>query len=372
MTRCHYWAINLLVVFSIYLGATALRVDARNRRLKKPPKWFDILVVIGDLTFMACVPYAVVRNMGHGQLYLKNPVAKYANYATILARFILIALFALSRKRRDDQLSKWLEAMFDMQKFYFDRFKDIPKDTTHRKWLYLNGVFTGVHLTAVVNDIFSAFARGQASVAIDLYPLCGMLGIQHLFMLQHAILLCHLRECLSMLNNQLLLKCMDPKLGLIYSQTIVQLQELNRIYSPVNLWILVCLIISNSMAGFIGMLKVMLPQTFNSNSYIYLFGNIFYFTLLLHMYLYFAICDWVLVTAKETEIVLLDYASIRSMSRSNEEEIEKLALCRRLMRHDINICGMLNLNLSTLFSIVAQTTLYIIIMIQIDYEYLNI
>ncbi|XP_073811854.1 uncharacterized protein [Musca autumnalis] len=280
-------------------------------------------------------------------------------------RIIIIFVYTLERVQRDKKLSRWLEAIMDIQCSYFDRLRDLPKNTEHRKWLYLSGAVAFVHIGSVIVDIYRQVFSRQYLKAIELYPLLGMIGVQHLFMLQHAILLCYLRECLSQINHQLLANYRDPKMSLIYSQLHYKLLQLNEIYSPTMLCILLCLIISNSMVGYVVLMLILVPGR-TSHSYDYLFGDSFYICIIIHMYLYFMICEWVMATMKESQAILYKYNTTQ-FRKEEEQEIEKVALCCGLNGRAINIFGMVPINIATLFSIITQTVLYTTILIQAEY-----
>ncbi|XP_019890604.1 uncharacterized protein LOC109611782 [Musca domestica] len=356
---------QFMVFFSIYLGSTLLRVDFERRQLKTPNFIIKVYVIFECLSFVIYIPYTVLFTIQQVQVYVTNPVAKYANLLTLVMRLVIMYVYTLTLPRRDREIRQWFESILNIQSSYFDRLRDLPKNTGHRKWLYVNGCLTFVHLTTVVVDIQRSVFRRQYQKAIQLYPLLGMLGVQHLFMLQHASLLCYLRECLSQIHYQMLANYQDPKLSLIYSQLRQKIMQLNEIYSPSILCILLCLIISNSMVGYAIFMIFLVPRL-NIHRYDYLFGDSFYLCVLLHMYLYFMICEWVMTSLKETQSIL--YEHINSGSEEVEEEIKKVSLSCCIYTAEINIFGMVPINLRALFSIIAQTVLYTTFLIQTEME----
>ncbi|XP_073847162.1 putative gustatory receptor 22a [Musca autumnalis] len=356
---------KFVIYLSIYLGSTLLRIDFERRQLIPANLFLKFYVVVGNLSFGTWMPYTVFYTSQQSQLFVKNPVARYANFLNLVMRLVIIFVHTLERIQRDKKLSRWLEAIMDIQCSYFDRLRDLPKNTGHRKWLYLSGAVAFVHIGSVAVDIYKLAFINQFLKAIELYPLLGMIAFQHLFMLQHAILLCYLRECLSQINYQLLANYQDPKMSLIYSQLRSKLLQLNEIYGPTVLCILLCLIISNSIVGFVVLMRILLsgPKLHN---YDYLFGDSFYLCILVHMYFYFMICEWVMATMKESQAILYKYNTTQ-LRKEEEQELEKLTLSCCLTGRDINILGMVPINLATLFSIIAQTVLYAIILIQAEY-----
>lgn len=324
--RYQQWLCNLVLWFSIYICATTLRIDLEKRKLKESRRLIRIYVLIVSTTFLIWQPFAVYSTLAHSPLYVANPVAKYANYCTIMIRLVLILVYILMRHQRDVQLRQWLETVFRIQVAYFDRFKDVPKVKAHRKWIYLNVCLTFIHPVLLATDMNEALYSGHFWKAVDLYPLMGMVGIQHLFMLHHGILLCHLLECLSLINNQLRQNLMDPKLSLIFAQLRSLLPRLNVIYSPVMLCLQLCLIVSNSMVGYIGLLMLMLPEL-KAQHYMYMFGNGFYLIVLVHMYTYFVICQRVQDTVQEIDDILIESITLADMESQKEVPYKCYVVC---------------------------------------------
>lgn len=133
--------------------------------------------------------------------------------------------------------------------------------------------------------------------------------MQHSVMLHHGTLLCYLHECFSKLNYQLQQETMDPKLAMIYFHLSTAIQQLNLIYSPLNLCVQISLIISNSLVGYVAILSLITPN-FDFNTYSYVLGGRFYILLCLHMHIYFMLCYKVVISARKTNEILMEITEI--------------------------------------------------------------
>ncbi|XP_075167408.1 putative gustatory receptor 22a [Haematobia irritans] len=341
------------------------REDLKKRVVKRPNRWIKFYIVLVQLIFLCIIPYSIYLNVKHTELFLANPVAIYANYATTVTRFLVGIISVCTLWGREANLFKWIENMLHIQAIYFDRFQDIPRDTSHRKWLYINSVLTLIHNIVVSTHISENNMNNQVS-GYDLIALYSMVCFQHFYMLHHATALCYIRELLSVLNNQVNLKCLDPETSRIYSSVRKMLQELNVIHSPVILIIQLCLVISNSMVGY-SVLCILMMHDSSAENFEYLFGDKYYLLVLVHMYTYFTLCEWLEKTIKEMDNILFQYAITTGQDSEAERQIDMIFLATRLYGPGVNILKIIDINWTLLFSIIVQTILYIIVLIQGDY-----
>lgn len=171
----------------------------------------------------------------------------------------------------------------------------------------------------------------------------------------------------------------------IYNKLNYLHRDLNEIYGPTMLYVILFILLSNSMVGYIGLLKLMLPN-FNGTHYEYLFGNEFYCLIIIHWYIYFMICHDMETTIEEIDLILNGYAA-KDENRQQEVGIAPLSLQKNiyisktfpyfqlelivfsgyLHKFSVNFCGLIVVNWSTLFCILAQTVSYIITLIKLDY-----
>ncbi|XP_073811670.1 putative gustatory receptor 22a [Musca autumnalis] len=205
---------------------------------------------------------------------------------------------------------------------------------------------------------------GYDNPEIEMYPLISLMTFQHTYMLVHSGLLCYLRECFSILNSRLAQRSIDPFMTRIYHQLRGMYEELNRIHGISMLGIIACLLLSNSMVGYISFVMFMLPDV-DKASYRFLFGSKFYVFLLIHWYNYFMLCHSVETTIKEFDLILYEYST--NEDKEIEKELELLVFSRCLHEPSVKFCGIIEINRSSLFCILATTVSYIITLIQLDY-----
>lgn len=231
------------------------------------------------------------------ELFFGNIVAVYVNWLTAFFRYVLVC-----HKR----LGGLLERVLKLQVYYFDCHPDVPKDTGHRKWLWVNSLLAITHYMVEScvtedNDMMESYDFDFAQATVF-----GLINIQHFYMLQHATLLCYLRECFSVLRHQLATKDMNLQLPLIYDQLRKFYKEANDIYGSLILIILLCTFLTNSMLGYVLPMYLNMPS-YNIDLYIYIFGNGLYFWILLHLYIYVMLCDRVESAIKDIDLMLEEY-----------------------------------------------------------------
>ncbi|XP_013100571.2 gustatory receptor for bitter taste 22e-like [Stomoxys calcitrans] len=370
MSRVALLWFGFLTYFNFYTCCTILRIDLTKRRLKNPNRFIKAVVYFGNILPLVSMPYSLALNFEHTQLYVANPLALSAHNVNAVMRFLVVTVVIVTIRNRDARLTKWLEKAMEIQVQYFDRFSQVPKDISHRKWLYLNSIISVIHniITAI-----SAYNESKKNIhaldGADLDGLFCMVTCQHMYMLHHAALLCYMRECLSTLHNQLRIGQFDADLSFIYYNIRKLLHELNGIYNPVLLVIHLCLIISNSLVGYVVLLTMMIPEL-SSGLFLYLFGGKVYLLFLVHMYIYYELCDSVEKMVKETDDILKEISTPNTNSEYDkplERQLDMIALTKSLYERGVNVCGLFNTNLSFLFAVFAQTVMYIIVLIQIDY-----
>lgn len=154
---------------------------------------------------------------------------------------------------------------------------------------------------------------------LTVFPFFLLLSTQHTYMLIHSGLLGYLRECFSILNFRLAEQHLDPQMCRVYSHLHSMHEELNRIHGFSMLWLILCLLLSNSMVGYIGLVMLLIPDM-DGDSYRYLFGSVFYCFLLVHWYIYFMLCQEVETTIKEIDLILYDCTSA-SEDSANEKQV---------------------------------------------------
>ncbi|XP_061397914.1 putative gustatory receptor 22a [Musca vetustissima] len=361
------WWFQTIVIFCIITSSINFRVDLRKRRIVRLRLWIQVFMYITIISLALFIPFCIKDIFEKSQLYLTNPVAIYANNTTALIRILMFLVVAVTLQQRYKRLESWLEAIMEIQMNYFDRqTKPLAelRDVSHRKWLYLSSLIAVTHYAIESTNLGLHNSEMENNIDFTLYPFFFMLSIQHTFMLIHAGLLCYLRECFSILHGQLSQRWVDPQLPAIYNRLRCLYGQLNQIYGPSMLCVILCVLLSNSMVGYITLVIILLPDL-DRMIYKHIFGSIFYGFLLIHWYIYFMLCDEVETTIRDIEIILIGYAT--NKCESIERELELLILSRCLHSPSVNFCGILDINWNSLFCIFAQTVSYIITLVQLDY-----
>lgn len=262
--------------------------------------------IINHIFFLIMTPSALRINFSHVILTRNIPVIGYANAGTIVSRLLCLLVGIIMRPKRDQQMKEWLESVRILQLKYFSRFSQVPRDTKLRKWLYLNIFVTLMHNINIMFIAWHMVFSGKWRILYDIYIFGSSIILQHCVMLYHAILLCYLHESFSILNHQLRNNEFNNELTETYFRLCSLWKQLNTIFNPINFWIQLCLIITNSMVGFVGVLILFKPQL-DFKSYTYLLGSSFYILICIHLHIYFMICDHMIKTPQKTLDILMDY-----------------------------------------------------------------
>lgn len=315
-----------VVVFCILVSGINFGLDLNRRQLRKPCLCIKIYVYVPLIVIVILVPGIIRETVGKSHSYLTNPVAIAANNTSEVLRLGLLLMVVLTMHRRNRNLAKWLEKIFGIQINYFDCLSEgvtrgggggagYPKDISHRKWLYLSSALTIIHYCI---ETVKLNLNSSKRLEYAVYPLFILLSTQHTYMLIHSSLLGYLRECFSILNFRLAEKRIDPQMTRVYNQLRGLFEELNRIHGFSMLWVILCLLLSNSMVGYIVFVMLLIPDM-DTNGYRFLFGSIFYGFLLIHWYIYFMLCQEVQTTIQDIDVIL--YECTTTEDNANDREV---------------------------------------------------
>lgn len=289
MKHWEYCLLKFIMFYIMMSGYTTIYIDFK-RLLIKSSKFIKISTFMYNLLFILTTPSAIQINFSHVVLNTDNPVIGYANAGIIVARLVSMLVVIIMRPNRNRQLRKWLEKVLAVQSSYFNRFSQVPRDTKLRMWLYFNIFLTLFHNLNILVLVGQWLVAGKWRSIYDIYIFSGIIVLQHSIMLHHAMLLCYLHECFSVLNYQLLNNDFNKDLSKTYFDLCALWQQLNVIFSPVNFWLQLCLLITNSMVGFVGILNL-ISSNLDFKLYTYLLGSSLYILICFHMHVYFMICD---------------------------------------------------------------------------------
>ncbi|KNC33659.1 hypothetical protein FF38_08778 [Lucilia cuprina] len=178
-------------------------------------------------------------------------------------------------------------------------------------------------------------------------------------MFYHGLTLYYMNDCFRKLNEVLQSGRVAPPFEKIYFTMGLFLEKVNNIFGPYILWALLSLLLTNAIYfNAIILILITIPKA--------LYTKISFLIMVLFlctdMYLYYHICESMCQTMRETNKLLLEY------SDNNENYVvERFIFGRLTQRSKINICRMFNLDLNSLFQLVTEIILAIILLTQLTF-----
>lgn len=296
----HLW-FKAIVICCCISSTLDLRLDLKQRMVKPLRLWLKVIVYGQPYFCVFIVPWSLWNSLEISDSHLTNPVVRSANIVTILVRIGLFFTFVRGIYQRNRKLEEWLQRALEMQKAYFDGLPEgetTGRSISHRKWLYPTSFITCLHYAM---ETCSEYKSNEARTLLYF-----MVTIQHFFMLTHGALVCFLRECFSVVYHELSMEVCRFPASRVYNLLHGLHRDLNEMHGPVMLCVLLSLLLSNSIVGYIGLLQLLMPN-FNGAHFDYLFGNALYGLLLIHWYIYFMLCQRMETTIKEIDMVLYEY-----------------------------------------------------------------
>ncbi|KNC33631.1 hypothetical protein FF38_08764 [Lucilia cuprina] len=140
----------------------------------------------------------------------------------------------------------------------------------------------------------------------------------------------------KLLNYKLQNNEVKSPIASIYMQLLKLRQEINSLYGP---------------AIFIIFSSLILMYSISAYTLCTLWLEYHFAIFLIDMYIYVLICDRGSQTTKETTNIMLEDCTIQQ-----NRETELLCLGRSILRPNINICGIIDIDLKYLFGIIASIT----------------
>ncbi|KAM7341923.1 uncharacterized protein ACRADG_009525 [Cochliomyia hominivorax] len=241
----------------------------------------------------------------------------------------------------------------------------LPMASRLRKFIYFNIFLMFYHTNGFHTTQWTLMYTGYWKTFLNVFIAYCSINFQHLIMLHHASLICYMYEAFSQINYQINHEILDPTLGIIHYHLHALMSQLNVIFNPLNLWIQLSIFLSNSMVGYVTVTSIS-NGFFDLEFYSSILGSTLYYLLCLHMYVYFLLCEWVYQISRKT-LYLMKNCCIKP----HNQEIEKLSFNCVLLPVRISIYNMLNINLESFFTLMSETLLYIILLVQVDYSKLK-
>ncbi|KAM7343109.1 uncharacterized protein ACRADG_010256 [Cochliomyia hominivorax] len=354
MKRCNYWLLQFVQWFCILLGFTTIVIDFKRNRVQIYPI-VKIYVTLINIYNICLILKTLYNDIWQSDIVDFTFVTLFSSLFIVVSRILLGLLMILKRPYRDNALEKWLKEVFHLQEKYFVHYMDVTKDTVMRKLWLLSTLILILHFFNVGVYIYKGKLLANINALTELHAFSSLIGMQQIIMLHHTSTLCYIYESFSLINKQF------PKVSafLIYSQLTGLLNQINIIYSPLIfcLQLNFLLTISTILFSFIVLFKLnaIYSQTFAFS----LYGN-FYLFLIIHMLIYFFMCHKVSEIESET-----NFSILHIMGVNDNRELEQFCLIRKMQQIAVNVYGVLKIDLSFLFEIIANIFKYIIILLQI-------
>ncbi|KAI8123710.1 hypothetical protein CVS40_5552 [Lucilia cuprina] len=361
MTCWSNWLLRLVLCHGILLGFTTIYVDVK-RRIVNTYVMVKIFVFFKNILYVFALIFYLINYFEFDTFNNENPIISYAFIGTHFSHLLFCAVFIALRIKGDKLLKKWLQILLKLDTNYLDKSQFIAADRNCKIFLTLNYIIMTIDYLLSLLNMIPLLWKGELWGFLDTFLQYYLNAMQHYIMFHHGFILFYINNCFLKLNYQLQCEQIEPPLASIYFQLSILLQRVNLAYGPAIFIILLTLLLTKSLTGYtiIILFKLLINEEFTFE-YILLFN--YSVSLVINMCLYFLICHRLYETSKETQRILLKYCTIEE-----NQEVESICLGRLILQLNINICGMLDMDLDTLFVIIIKIFLYIIVFVQIDFN----
>ncbi|KNC23437.1 hypothetical protein FF38_13323 [Lucilia cuprina] len=295
--------------------------------------------------------------------FSENLVISFAIIGVSLFHLISFVMIILLRYKGDKILEKFLKIFLSLKREYFDQILYQAYEENTKIIMIVNITIMTANSLVTIIKIVPILQEGAWMYAVIVFWHGYLYALQHYAMLHHGLILSYINHCLFQLNNQLRYEEVKPPLANVYFRLSKVLQEVNRLYGPTIFSMLLSILLTNSISTYTIIIYIKNGENFLE--YEHLMQVSVLLLISIDLYLYFLICDRINETAGETQRVILEY-NIRNYN----EEVELLYLGRLVMRLNINICRMFDIDLSSLFALIGGIVLNAIVLFQIHYTLL--
>ncbi|KAI8124008.1 hypothetical protein CVS40_5546 [Lucilia cuprina] len=286
------------------------------------------------------------KNLATSELFITYPSDFYRSYICVM--------ILMWRFKGDKELKKCLESLAALQIEYFDKLPDIIVDKKMKKILAFNMfiLFANVctNLYWAIHDFYEI---NRNYVILMTFVEATIQNI----VFHHSITLYYINQCFINLNNELQKGRVDLIFGRMYVRISLILEKVNATFGPYIFCAILCSLLSNALFfNAIILILIKIPRA--------LLMKIPFLTMTLclciNIYLYYFICEQLCQTMKETDRAIMEHND-----DYQNYEIERFTFVRLTLRRKINICGMFHLDLNSLFQLVVEIFLAILLLTQI-------
>lgn len=238
--------------YCILLGFTAVVMDFKNLRIKTyiTVNFYVMLINLMNIYFILKTTFE-----NFWMLYTQdfNFITLYSAVYISLTRSLLVLMVNVMRCKRDEKLKKYLKEIFNLNSNYFIEHQHLKRDTTLWIFWYCNTIILTIHSICYPIFILKAIRVNSILNALEHFSTMSLIGMLHIIMLHHTLILCYIYEYFSIINQQLKYKISICHISQIYFQLCSLLKRFNRIYSPmiISLQITFVIAISSMLYTFI-------------------------------------------------------------------------------------------------------------------------
>lgn len=301
MTSLYKFLLDCVQYYSIFLGLNYMYIDINKRQIIFN-KNVKIYVYFINILYGALLIYRLITSVIS---YLKEGITvSWNSYIELIFYTIRIYIFVsliFSRSREEKALKMYLKIL---QSNYFDSFEMLIKLLVMILIIFCNGFY-------VVYIAYPSIAERKFWTLFEHIAKYIETTMRHFILFHHSFILCYINHGIIKLNNQLQTLEVQESLADVYIKLTLILQQINRIFTPTILGVMLYLIFEITLSLF-ETIVVFIEDAIHLQ-YILEYSAEYIF--LSDIILYFVICDRIYKTGKETEQILRAY----NLKQNNKE-----------------------------------------------------
>lgn len=288
------WLFRLFQYYGIFLGYTYTYLNIEKRVLKSYI-WARVYVYIFNLFCIFSTTKLIIQSL---DLFRGNVILFVMDAVTGLAIMLMI-LYRIYMRFKEERFFKEIFNYFmTLQEKYFKKQENIIANTYVEKLLIFQ------MLVIMLLTIYKCYCGFLLNNILEFHFLTFPSLLPHYVLWHHVFTLSSINYVIVNLNNALQnITQMEENFPRIYIHTILILQRLNKMYSPIIFCVLWLLLMSHSFF-IISLFSFNLPISLIIE--IHLFKIISELLEYISIYLYFLICERISRNIKEIDWIILE------------------------------------------------------------------
>ncbi|KAM7344123.1 uncharacterized protein ACRADG_010958 [Cochliomyia hominivorax] len=357
MSRLSNCLLSFALNYGIFFGLTFVYVNI-NRRLIKCYKFIKIYIYFINLIYLVMLTISKKNNFM--TLFDDNAVMSFAYVGLQIMPFILVIIILLFRIGEEKVLRKWHEICLPLQLTYFDKIPFKWDDKDVEMVVIFKILIIIVHSCCSLVTAIRLLILNDWGFMMDTFVTNYFILILCYSMLHHVLTLSYINYCIFKLNKQLEYDQVLVPFANIYLQLTLLLEEINTVNGPIIFFVLFGILLANTFYAYSAVEFIF--DSINISEYYNVLDLITFGLLCIDMFLYFQFCDLVYRNARNTGQILMKFNV-----RKQNQEVEIVSLGHIFLEHSISICGLFDIDLSSLFVLFSEIVTLSIILIQMDY-----